>query len=129
MVIENNATAKTLSWIMFGGEALHVLYDLRWMLVLIVVLVLGDFWFGVYDSIHKKEDFRFSRAGRRTCNKLVDYITYLLVGTHARIGYLRAVGMDNTYGDGGGGSWLRLRMGIGQHHGACLQPAWCKVEF
>lgn len=92
MVIENNATAKTLSWIMFGGEALHVLYDLRWMLVLIVVLVLGDFWFGVSDSIHKKEDFRFSRAGRRTCNKLVDYITYLLVGTLLGLGIFEPLG-------------------------------------
>lgn len=64
-----------------GGEALTVLFDLRWMLVLIVVLILADFWFGVSASLYKHEHFRFSRAGRRTCNKAVDYITYLLVGS------------------------------------------------
>lgn len=63
-----------------GGEALTALYDLRWMLVLIVILILADFWFGVSESIKKHEHFRFSRAGRRTCNKAVDYLTYLLVG-------------------------------------------------
>lgn len=63
-----------------GGEALSALYDLRWMLVFIVVLILADFWFGVSESLHKREHFRFSRAGRRTCNKAVDYLTYLLVG-------------------------------------------------
>lgn len=63
-----------------GGEALTALYDLRWMLVFIVVLICADFWFGVSESIKKHEHFRFSRAGRRTCNKAVDYLTYLLVG-------------------------------------------------
>lgn len=63
-----------------GGEALSALYDLRWMLVFIVVLILADFWFGISESLKNNEQFRFSRAGRRTCNKAVDYITYLLVG-------------------------------------------------
>lgn len=59
---------------------MSALYDLRWMLVFIVVLILADFWFGVSESLKKNEHFRFSRAGRRTCNKGVDYLTYLLVG-------------------------------------------------
>lgn len=62
-------------------EALTAIYDLRWMLALIVALILSDFWFGISDSLHRHETFRFSRAGRRTCNKAVDYINYLLVGT------------------------------------------------
>lgn len=68
-------------WGAWGAEALGVLYDLRWMLVLVVVLILADFWFGVSDSLHRRQEFRFSRAGRRTCNKAVDYMTYLLVGS------------------------------------------------
>mgnify|MGYP006997667519 FL=1 len=64
-----------------GTEALTALYDLRWMLVLIVVLIVADFWFGVSESLHKHEHFRFSRAGRRTCNKAVDYVTYLILGS------------------------------------------------
>lgn len=77
--IANSTTNATIITTM-GGEALTALYDLRWMLVFIVVLILADFWFGVSESIKRHEHFRFSRAGRRTCNKAVDYLTYLLVG-------------------------------------------------
>lgn len=82
-MVKNSITASgtkaTLVGTM-GGEAMSALYDLRWMLVFIVVLILADFWFGVSESLKKNEHFRFSRAGRRTCNKGVDYLTYLLVG-------------------------------------------------
>lgn len=61
-------------------ECITAIYDLRWMIVLIVVLIVADFWFGLSESLFKHEEFRFSRAGRRTCNKLVDYLTYLLLG-------------------------------------------------
>ena len=63
-----------------GTEALSALFDLRWMLVAVVVLIVADLWFGLSESLQKHKDFRFSRAGRRTCNKAVDYITYLIVG-------------------------------------------------
>lgn len=80
-----NTTTETVGkvflWGAWGTEAMGVLYDLRWMLVLVVVLILADFWWGVSDSLHKRQEFRFSRAGRRTCNKAVDYMTYLLVGS------------------------------------------------
>lgn len=82
-MVKNSITASgtkaTLVGTM-GSEAMSALYDLRWMLVFIVVLILADFWFGVSESLKKNEHFRFSRAGRRTCNKGVDYLTYLLVG-------------------------------------------------
>lgn len=80
----NNLTTSTGKAVVLGtmgGEALSALFDLRWMLVLIVVLIVADFWFGVSESLHKHEHFRFSRAGRRTCNKAVDYITYLILGS------------------------------------------------
>lgn len=78
-----------------GGEALTALYDLRWMLVLIVILILADFWFGVSESIKKHEHFRFSRAGRRTCNKAVDYLTYLLVGALLGLAIFEPLGWTN----------------------------------
>ena len=78
--MEKTGTAGLLWWATMGSEALDVLYDLRWMLVLIVVLIVSDFWFGVSDALNKRKEFRFSRAGRRTCNKAVDYLTYLLLG-------------------------------------------------
>ena len=40
-------------------EALTALFDLRWMLVLIVVLIVADFWFGVSESYKRHEHFRF----------------------------------------------------------------------
>ena len=63
-----------------AGEAMTALYDLRWMIAFIFALVVSDFWFGVKASIANKEKFRFSSAGRRTCNKFCDYIVYLIVG-------------------------------------------------
>lgn len=67
------------------------MHDLRWMFVLTVVLILTDFWWGwgecrmLYQAAKTKRErekyrFHFSAAGRRTLNKLVDYMTYLLVG-------------------------------------------------
>lgn len=75
-----------------GTEALTVLFDLRWMLVLIVVLIVADFWFGLSESIRNHVDFRFSRAGRRTCNKCVDYSTYLLLGAVLGLGIFEPLG-------------------------------------
>lgn len=63
-----------------GSEAAGALYDLRWMLVFILWLTAADFWFGISESRKRKIPFRLSRAGRRTCNKLTDYVAYLLTG-------------------------------------------------
>lgn len=75
-----------------GTEALSALFDLRWMLVAVVVLIVADLWFGVSESMKKHDDFRFSRAGRRTCNKAVDYITYLIVGAVLGLGIFEPLG-------------------------------------
>lgn len=82
MGVENGGS-RMLTVMFFGtlGEEAHsALFDLRWMLVFIVALIVADFWFGVSDSLKNKKKFRFSRAGRRTCNKAMDYLMYLLAG-------------------------------------------------
>lgn len=33
-----------------AGEAVSTLYDLRWMIVFIFVLIASDFWFGVSEA-------------------------------------------------------------------------------
>lgn len=94
----NNLTTGTGKVVVIGtmgGEALSALFDLRWMLVLIVVLIVADFWFGVSESLHKHEHFRFSRAGRRTCNKAVDYITYLILGSVLGLAIFEPLGWTN----------------------------------
>lgn len=77
----------------FSAEALQVVYDLRWMLMLVVVLIVTDFWYGLSESLQKKEHFRFSRAGRRTCNKFMDYVGYLLLGTVFGLGIFEPLGI------------------------------------
>lgn len=77
----------------FMDEMQVVAYDLRWIIGLIVVLVIVDFWFGLKVSIDKKEKFRLSRAGRRTCNKFVDYICYLVVGAFLGMAIFKPLGL------------------------------------
>lgn len=62
------------------GECTQILYDLRWMILLAVILILSDLWFGISASRVQGIAIRKSKAGRRTLNKLVDYICYILLG-------------------------------------------------
>ena len=65
----------------FVGEIKEVVFQLRWMLVFIVVMIIADFILGIIDSVVKRgEDFRFSRAGRRTMCKFIEYNSYLVLG-------------------------------------------------
>ena len=81
------------TWAIMGNEAIEAIHDLRWMLVLLVILIIADFRFGMAESkkrhkealeaknatLAKMTEFHLSRAVRRTCNKFVDYMTLLLV--------------------------------------------------
>lgn len=62
------------------GECIQIIYDLRWMILLAIILILSDLWFGISASRVQNIVIRKSRAGRRTLNKLVDYICYILLG-------------------------------------------------
>lgn len=62
------------------GECTQILYDFRWMILLAIILILSDLWFGISASRVQGIAIRKSRAGRRTLNKLVDYICYILLG-------------------------------------------------
>lgn len=62
------------------GECTQIIYDLRWMILLAIILIFSDLWFGISASRVQGIVIRKSRAGRRTLNKLVDYICYILLG-------------------------------------------------
>ena len=65
----------------FIGEIKGIVFELRWMLAFIAALIIADFVLGLIDSIVKRgEDFRLSRAGRRTMCKFIEYNSYLVVG-------------------------------------------------
>ena len=89
-----NVGVQGVTWAVFGAEALGALFDLRWMLALALALVLTDLWWGTAESKKrfgnakakndrrgmKDHEWHVSRAGRRTFCKIVDYLTYLLIG-------------------------------------------------
>lgn len=108
MTKTGNIGAQGLTWATFGAECLQAVYDLRWMIVFAVLLIGTDFWWGVRElSMHHqraatrsekaKTKFHFSQAGRRTLNKMVDYLTYLLIGCVAGLAITEPMGIaDHT---------------------------------
>lgn len=84
---------------LLGAELLDAVFELRFMIMAMIVLTLADLWWATRELKYHRENalaigdtetaekYRYhkSRAGRRTMNKIIDYMTYLLVG--AFIGY------------------------------------------
>lgn len=64
----------------FTSECYAIIFDLRWMILLAFVLILSDFWFGISVSRMQGIEVRKSKAGRRTLNKVIDYLCYVLLG-------------------------------------------------
>ena len=104
MTTTNNVGAQGVSWTVFGAECLTAVYDLRWMIILAVILIGTDFWWGCREqAMHRQRatraidkerfKFHFSQAGRRTLNKAVDYLTYLLVGCVAGLAITEPMGI------------------------------------
>ena len=78
----------------FIVEIKNVVFELRWMLAFIVVMIVADFVLGIIDSVVKRgEDFRFSRAGRRTMCKFIEYNSYLVLGFMLGVAILQPVGI------------------------------------
>ena len=83
-----------IAWASMGSEAMSSVYDLRWMLLAVVLLIAADAYNGtresfmLFDEAKKRGDkiemernrFHLSRFGRRTICKLIEYLTYLLTG-------------------------------------------------
>lgn len=84
MNVSDTVTASSVKLgapLIFLRELYSILYDLRWWIVLALVLILADLWFGIRAASNRGETIRKSSAGRRTLNKFIDYILYLVVGT------------------------------------------------
>lgn len=108
-----NSSNKVALWAGVGGseagigaEIMAVAYDLRSMILCSIVLIATDFWWGHSESMQRYEEakangdtigmeqykWRKSRAIRRTTNKFVDYMTYLLVGAYLGIAITEPMG-------------------------------------
>ena len=92
--MDTTVGTKAVMWGSIGSELIAVVYDLRYMVICSIALILADLWWGYSESQMRKEmakdmgnatleeKFKWhkSRALRRTANKTVDYLTYLVVG-------------------------------------------------
>ena len=112
MIRAMNTTAPQLAVIggyTFLSEMKQVVFDLRWMFLFILILITADFILGIIDSIIKRgEEFRFSRAGRRTMCKFIEYNSYLVLGFTFGIAVLQPVGICNYMISSVGGLCLAI---------------------
>lgn len=95
-----------------SAEMMTVFYDMRWMLLLIMLCVLADFRYGWgessrrYAEAERKGDklmmvqyqWRTSRALRRTMNKAVDYLIWVVVGIAIGMAILEPIGVSHIFG-------------------------------
>lgn len=95
-------TGSAILWGAFANEALQAVFDLRWMIVFSLVLIVVDFWWGCRESKERfrrcgdeRYKIRKSRAGRRTVNKLIDYLSYLLIGCVLGLAITEPLGLMN----------------------------------
>lgn len=112
MIRVMNTTAPQIAVVgtySFVGEIKGVVFELRWMLAFIIALIIADFVLGIIDSVVKRgEDFRLSRAGRRTMCKFIEYNSYLVLGFMLGIAILQPVGICNYMISSVGGLCLAI---------------------
>jgi hypothetical protein len=92
--MDNGILRNGLVWAIMGNEALTALYDLRWMIAAVIMLLFADAYTGtresfmLFDAAKERGDregmarhrFHLSRFTRRTVCKLIEYLTYMLLG-------------------------------------------------
>ena len=105
--MESTIGTKPIIWATIGTELVHVVFDLRYMVLLSFALILADLWWGYRCSkvrleeakeagnatLQDKYRWHKSRAVRRTANKVVDYLTYLIVGSFLGLGITEPMGI------------------------------------
>ena len=76
-------TSNTMAKNMVGGvctvELCGWLFDLRWGVGLLLILMLADLWFGCSESKKRGVQIPKSRCIRRTLNKVCDYAAVMMV--------------------------------------------------
>ena len=58
---------------------MEFLSPLKWFMLLAVILIICDLRFGIRAAQYRKEKIRTSRAVRRSVNKVIDYICWILL--------------------------------------------------
>ena len=78
----------------FLAEWYGFLWDLRWMIVFGIFLVIGDLWFGISESKYKKRKIVWSDARSKTLIKGVDYLCYITIGIALGKAIAQPYGLD-----------------------------------
>lgn len=92
--------SRGIVWATIGAELITVCFELRYMVILSIILIVTDFWWGYRENtnrfekareknnVYLMEKYRWhkSRAVRRSANKACDYLTYLLIGAFLGLG-------------------------------------------
>lgn len=71
----NGTLASYLAWVA------DFVSPIRWFLLAALALVVADLKFGIDAARHRGEVIRKSRAVRRSINKIIDYLCWILVAT------------------------------------------------
>lgn len=114
MISEANLTnaTKGLALAEFWLDLELVIWDIRWMLLGVLLCVVADFRFGWKDSqkhygeakeaknavLMDKYKWHTSRAVRRTGDKLMSYITWIIMGAAIGKVVLAPFGVNYTFG-------------------------------
>ncbi len=90
-----NKTLYIVTASALGAEAAQAIYDLRWMLIFIIWLLAANLWFSVSCNAKAKRLTSFAKEGRKACNKLVDYLAYLMSGAILGLAIFEPLGVAN----------------------------------
>lgn len=74
---ERNTIGALMATLMSGF--MDFIEPLKWFMLLALILIIADLRFGISAAKKRGEQIRFSRAGRRTINKTVDYLCWILL--------------------------------------------------
>lgn len=77
-------------------ELQALVWDMRWMIALCVVLIIVDLIFGIENANAHNEKIRRSRAVRRTVNKFIDYMCWLLFAGVFAKAFAGPMGLSDT---------------------------------
>ena len=72
-------SVKVVTLSAFYMEFYALMWDMRWLMLLSLVLVVADLWYGISKARRRKEEVRISRAIRRTLIKIGDYICVIIL--------------------------------------------------
>lgn len=107
-----HAGTRTVSLTFMGSELVNIIYDVRWMLLAVVVCIIVDFRLGWresqehYAEAKEKNDpimlmkygWHPSRAMRKSIQKLLDYFCFICFGVVVGMAVIQPLGYPYIFG-------------------------------